>query len=146
MWHSNCPGRAVAPIIRRYNLDATLFTIRLCEQFVHKYGRWPKSWSELEQVSFHSDAPSPLHGELTVVRIGGSHGYDWPTRSPHLRECVTLDFAADANTIINQDPMEFEAIKPNGPCFEYRDYGFVDSLQDTLKKATAEGAQQEHKR
>ena len=128
------------------NLHATLFTIRLVEQFAHENGRWPKSWSELEQLPFPSDAPSPLNGELTVLRIGGSRGSDWPTGSPHLRECVTIDFGADANTIINQDPMEFEAIKPNGPCYPYRHYGFVDSLQETLKKTTADGRPTPHAR
>ena len=107
-------------------------------------GRWPKSWSELEQMPFPGDAPSPLNGDLTVIRIGGSHGYDWPTQSPHLRECVTIDFGADGNTMINQDPMEFEAIKPNGPYYEYRNYGFVDSLQETLRKATADGQPTSH--
>ena len=120
-------------------LHATLFTIRLVEQFIHENGRWPKSWSDLEQMPFPSDAPSPLNGELTVTRIGGSHGYDWPMQSLHLQECVTIDFAANANTIINQNPTQFEAIKPNGTYYEYRDYGFVDSLQETLKKATANG-------
>ena len=119
------------------NLHATLFTIRLVEQFVHEYGRWPQSWRELEQMSFPGDAPSPLNNELTVIRIGGSHGYDWPAQSPHLQECVTIDFAADANSIVNQDPMQFQAIRPSGPYYEYRDYGFVESLQETLKNAEA---------
>ena len=120
------------------NLHATLFTIRLVEQFVHDQGRWPQSWRELEAVKLPADAPSPLNNELTVIRIGGSHGYDWPAQSPHLQECVTIDFAADANTIINQDPMQFQAIKPRGPYYEYRDYGFVESLQATLKDAVAQ--------
>lgn len=121
------------------NLHATLFTIRLVEQFVYEHGRWPKSWTELEQMAFPANAPSPLNGELTVTRIGGSHGYDWPQESPHLQQCVSIDFAADANAIINQSPTQFQAIKPIGPYYEYGNYGFVDSLQKTLKNPTANG-------
>lgn len=118
------------------NLHTTLFAIRLVEQFVHEHGRWPQSWNELEKMTFPSDAPSPLNGDLTVVRIGGAHGYVWPNESPHLQECVIVDFNADANTIINQRPIQFEAIKPNGPYYEYRDYGYVDSLRETLRQVT----------
>jgi len=119
------------------NLHATLFAIRLVEQFVHEHGRWPKSWSELEKMTFPSEAPSPLNGDLTVARIGGAHGYVWPNQSPHLQECVVVDFTADVNTIINQPPIQFNAIKPNGPYYEYRDYGFVDSLRETLRHASS---------
>lgn len=128
------------------NLHATLFTIRLVEQFVHENGRWPRSWSELEQMPFPSEAPSPLNGELTVIRIGGSHGFDWPTQSPHLRECVTINFGADAITISDQNPMEFDAIKPNGPYYEYRDYGLVESLQKTLRKTIEDARPTPHTR
>src|SRR5262249_8132688 len=112
-------------------------SIRLVEQFVHEHGRWPKTWKELEQMPVPSDAPSPLTGKLTVVRIGGSHGYDWPSQSEHLQKCVTVDFDADASTIMNQATMQFDAIKPIGPYYEYRNYGFVESLQETLRKAAA---------
>lgn len=125
------------------NLHATLFVIRLVEQFVDENGRWPKSWSELEQMQFPSDAPSPLHGfpapkpgEATVVRIGGQHGFDWPDQSQFLQECVAIDFDPDIAAIANQDPMDFEAIKPIGPYYEYRYYGFVESLQETLRSAS----------
>jgi hypothetical protein len=114
-----------------------MFTIRLVEQFVHEHGRWPQSWHELEQVPFPADAPSPLNDTLTVIRIGGTHGYEWPSGSAYLQECVIIDFAVDADTIIDQDPAQFQAIKPNGPYYEYRHYGFVESLQEMLRSATA---------
>ena len=117
------------------NLHATLFTICLVEQFVHESGRWPESWRELERMSFPNDAPSPLNGEPSLIRIGGSHGYDWPSQSMYLQGRVTIDFGVNPDTIINQDSMEFEAIKPNGPCYDYSVYGFVSSLQETLKLA-----------
>ena len=117
------------------NLHATLFTVRLVEQFVHDRGRWPASWNELEQLPFPSDAPSPLNGQTSVVYIGGQHGYDWPGQAEHLKKCVAIDFQVDPKAVVNQEPMQFTAIKPIGPYYEYRDYGFVQSLQQTLKTA-----------
>lgn len=40
--------------------------------------------------------------------------------------------------------MEFEAIKPIGPYYEYRDYGFVESLQQTLKATVADAVPPDH--
>jgi hypothetical protein len=34
--------------------------------------------------------------------------------------------------------MAFTAIKPVGPYYEYCDYGFVDSLQETIREAIEE--------
>src|SRR5687768_7636965 len=77
------------------NLHATLFTLRLVDQFVSEQGRWPQSWAELEQLAISSVPPSPLNGEITVARIGGQHGYDWPAASPEIRKRVQIDFHAD---------------------------------------------------
>lgn len=115
------------------NLHSTIFVIRLVEQFVTEEKRWPHSWAELEAVAFPSDAPLPANGELSVIRIGGQHGYEWPSASTKLQQRVAIDFAADPRTIAEQDPMAFTAIKPIGPYFEYRRYGFVQSLQETIR-------------
>ena len=117
------------------NLHATLFTIRLVEQFVSEHGRWPASWKELEETSMSDAAPSPMHGDITVVRIGGQHGYEWPAASPQIQQCVSVDFAANLAVIVQQNPMRFSAIKPIGPYYEYRHYGFVDSLQSTIRSS-----------
>ena len=45
---------------------------------------------------------------------------------------VEIDFNADLNDIAEQNSMTFDAIKPIGPFYEYRDYGIVDSLQQTI--------------
>ena len=55
--------------------------------------------------------------------------------SKHLQECVVIDFEADPEQIVRQDPATFDAIKPIGPCYGYQDYGFIQSLQETLRKA-----------
>ena len=114
------------------NLHAMLFTIRLVEQFVSEHRRWPHSWSELEELTVSGEAPNPANGELSVVRIGGAHGYRWPESSPHLQECVAIDFRADPQSIARGDPSDFQAIKPIGPFFPYLKYGFVESLQETI--------------
>ena len=125
------------------NLHASLFTIRLVDEFVRKHGRWPRSWHELEQVKTDKLPPDPDHeygANDGYVRngVGGCHGYDWPKDSPHIQECVQIDFNADPKKLIDEPTMQFSAIKPIGPYFEYRDYGFVDELKKTLRERCVE--------
>ena len=109
------------------NLHASLFTIWLVDEFVRKQGRWLHSWQELEQIKTDTLSPAP-----------GCHGYDWPNDSPHIQECVQIDFNADPKKLIDEPTMQFSAIKPIGPYFEYRDYGFVDELKKTLRERCVE--------
>jgi hypothetical protein len=122
------------------NLHSTIFVVRLVEQFVVEQKRWPRSWEELESLPFSSDTPRPGNGELSVVRIGGQHGYPWPAASNDLQRRVAIDFAVDPAAVARQDPMTFTAIKPIGPYYEYRDYGFVQSLQATIKEVIQSAA------
>jgi hypothetical protein len=139
-----CVGAVVAVVVAagicaaraEENLHATIFVVRLVEQFVNDNGRWPISWKELEQMPFPGDAPSPMNNETTAIRIGGAHGYRWPAQAIELRSRVRIDFDVNVRSVITQDPMEFKAICPIGPYYEFRDYGFVQSLQESLKKAT----------
>jgi len=122
------------------NLHSTIFVVRLVEKFVFEQKRWPRSWDELEALPFSSDAPRPGSGELSVVRIGGQHGYEWPAASKDLQRRVAIDFAVDPVAVARQNPMTFTAIKPIGSYYEYRDYGFVQSLQETIKEVTPKTA------
>ena len=115
------------------NLHSTLYVVRLVDEFVCENRRWPESWSELEQLQFAGDAYTPRNGELNAVRVGGAKTSQWPTDSPALQQRVSVKFDADLDKIADQDPMEFDAIKPIGPYYEYRDYGTVDSLQETIR-------------
>jgi hypothetical protein len=101
-------------------LQATIFTVRLVEVFVAKHKRWPRSWEELERLSVSADLPQ---------------SFRWPQDSAEVRQRVTIDFEADLREIARQDPMTFTAIRPIGPHYEYRDYGFVPSLQKTIRKS-----------
>jgi hypothetical protein len=104
-----------------YNLHATILAIRLVDQFVTEHRRWPSSWDELEGQSLAED----LQGGM----------YRWPDSSQEIRTRVILDFAADPREIAAQDSMTFAAIKPVGPCYEYRHY--VPSLQASVRKSLA---------
>lgn len=122
------------------NLHSTLFVVRLVERFVSERKRWPSSWEDLESLACQSDPPEPGNGQLSVVRIGGQRGFDWPAASRELQKHVFVDFAADPAAIAAQDPTAFSAIKPIGPHFEYRGYGFVESLQQTIRDVTDDHA------
>lgn len=121
------------------NLHATEFVVCLVEQFVHDEGRWPTSWDELEKLPFPSVTPSPSN----VHPAGGRHCYEWPAALEQLQERVAIDFRPDVHVIVHQSPMEFTAIKPVGPFYEYRDYGEVRSLQEALSKTIQRDGQRE---
>jgi hypothetical protein len=104
------------------NLHATLFTIRLVEQFVAEQGRWPRSWGELEAMPVSVDAPATLQR-------------GWPASSPEIQRRVAIDFAADTALMVRQDPTGFTAIKPIGLCFEYHHYDCVPLLQATIRRS-----------
>jgi hypothetical protein len=117
-----------------HNLHSTLYVVRLVDEFVYEKNRWPQSWDELEKLKFTGDAYTPRNGELNALRIGGAMEFQWPDSSPTMRQRVRIDFDADLHEIAEQTPMTFEAIKPIGPYYEYRDYGIVDSLQQTVRQ------------
>jgi hypothetical protein len=100
-------------------LHATLFTVRLVDQFVAERGRWPNSWDELESL--------PTTHDLL--------GTSWPAASAQIQRRVRIEFLAEPQRIARQDPMSFTAISPIGPYYEYRDYGAVASLQATIRKS-----------
>lgn len=131
---------AVTSLYAEENLHATLFTICVVEQFVGKNGRWPSSWKELEQIPMPSDPPSPGYkpgpwpNGIEIIRIGGAHGYAWPSESPQIQKRVGIDFSADPAAIARQDPEDFSAIKPIGPHYPFLQYGYVQSLQKTIRE------------
>lgn len=101
------------------NLHATNFAIRLVEQFVAERGRWPGSWGELENLATDD------------VLFGAG----WPSASVEVRDRVEINFRVDVGEIAGQDPMEFAAIQPIGPYYEYRDYPYLARLQTTVRES-----------
>ena len=117
-----------------HNLHSSLFVVRLVEEFVQLNKRWPNSWDELEQMPFAGDAYTPANGELSAVRVGGAQEFAWPGDSEELRKRIKINFHADISNITEQNRMQFTAIEPIGPTYEFRDYGIVESLQETLRQ------------
>ena len=112
------------------NFDATLFTVRLVEEFVYENGRWPVSWDELEHFRFSGNAPLPRSGRGLAMQ-----GHKWPGEAKWIKQHVAIDFQIDPNVVATQDLKNFEAIRPIGPYYEYRGEGYVKSLQETLGQA-----------
>jgi hypothetical protein len=105
------------------NLHYSLDALQIVERFVTQNGRWPRSWAELESVDMRD----------------GQFDRDWPRVSADMQQWVEIDFGADPLDVARQDRMNFSAIKPKGPYYEYRDYGYVDRLQDAIRKSNTEG-------
>jgi hypothetical protein len=97
---------------------------RLVEQFVSENRRWPASWKELEATKL----PTEDQQKDFTSFIG-----PWPESVEEVKRRVHIDFQPDLKEIAHQDRYAFEAIKPIGHHFEYRGYGDVDGLQETLR-------------
>jgi hypothetical protein len=102
-----------------YTLHATLMTFRVVEQFVTEHKRWPNSWEELERL--------PASEKLEWAM------YRWPESSSEIQRRVVIDFNTDLPAMIDQDQMEFTAIRPIGPYYEYRHY--VPNLQAEVRRS-----------
>ena len=57
--------------------------------------------------------------------------------SGKLQQRMSIDFGVNPSDVARQDRMKFTAIRPNGPYYEYRDYGDVDRLQDAIRKSVS---------
>ena len=109
---------------RERNLHATTFTIRLVDRFVSERGHWPRSWGELE-------------GLATADGVLDNPG--WPACSAEVRRRVAVDFEADPREVAARDPEDFDAIRPIGPSFEYRHYGYIEALQQAIRETIIKG-------
>jgi hypothetical protein len=117
-----------AAVHGEYALHAVNLITVVVDDFVDKNGIWPTSWEDLKTVS-------------SVNKWGM---YSWPEDLEKVRLYVTVDFEADPAILAKQSVEEFDAIKPVGPYYPYKHYGYVAALIETLRKKT--GGQQEHVR
>ena len=102
------------------------FMQELCSEKPHKFrgfdGKQPEQNFVHNQISVLESSVGPLDKESPVHEL---YRYgDLPV--------VELDLLCEY--VFDKTP-EFEAIKPIGPHFEYRDYGYVQSLQETLRES-----------
>jgi hypothetical protein len=100
-------------------LHATNEACELTMEYVQQHnGAWPRSWHDLERVHLPPNK---------------SNVYRWPEDSKQLRQFVTIDFAAEPEQLTKQTVADFEAIKPIGPSFPYKDDGRVLALLESLR-------------
>jgi len=98
-------------------LHAVNFVTIVVDRFVQQEHRWPKSWDELR----------------TVEATGVGSMYSWPADVDILRQFVTISFDADMGVIASQTVDDFDAIRPIGSYYPYKDYGHVKTLIETVK-------------
>jgi hypothetical protein len=102
-------------------LHATNEVCDLVKRYVQQHdGAWPRSWHDLEQVN---------------CPPGTYNVFPWPEKSPELQQFVAINFAADPKQLATQSPADFEAIKPIGPHYPYKQDGFVESLLESLRSS-----------
>ena len=89
-----------------------------CGQILRGEGKWPSNWDDL----------------TTVKRDNNRGMYAWPTDADKIKDLVEIDFHSDPRELAKQSIQEFEAIKPIGPFYPYKQDGYVESLLETLKK------------
>lgn len=128
-------------------LHATCFAVSLVDEFVRRERRWPRSWSELENLKL-TDEPAeknlaqPVGIDLLVPsRLGGYPPYDWPGASPEIQKRVFIDFSANLEAVAAEEQATFSAIQPIGPCYPYRSYPYVHWLLSTVKAEIARSGQ-----
>jgi hypothetical protein len=59
--------------------------------------------------------------------------FDWPQDAAAIRRYVEVDFAVDRAIVASQSVAEFDAVRPIGPSFSYKQYGLVEQLQTTIR-------------
>ena len=111
-----------------YAVHAVNLVTVVVDKYVDETGKWPASWGELATVS------SVNHWAM----------YSWPEDLEKVQRYVSVDFDADPASLAKQSVNEFDAIKPIGPCYPYKEDGFVAALIETLRKRAV--GQHEHVR
>jgi len=106
------------------NLQSTLFVIQLVDKFVIENKRWPASWVELQSCK----PPEKLAMGDVSLMFG-----PWPESADEVKKRVVVDFQPDLRKVAHQDVIEFESIKPDGRHYPYRDYGFIQQLQKSMR-------------
>jgi hypothetical protein len=98
-------------------LHAALLTVQLLDDYVASHGgEWPKSWANLE------DLPPREWGM-----------FEWPKDSHEVQTYVEVDFTADPKELAKQTPVEFDAVRPIGPYYPFKERWQVEALLETLR-------------
>lgn len=100
-------------------LHAAMLTVELIDEHVTTHdGAWPRSWADLEAL--------PPHERRGM--------FEWPRDSVKVKQYVTVDFSADPQRLAEQSVEEFDAVRPIGPYYAFKDYGGVKALIEHVRE------------
>jgi hypothetical protein len=113
-----CLYRGVSDSIHaEHVLHGALLTVQLLDDYVVMHdGDWPKSWTDLERLPSRESAI-----------------FEWPKDSKKLQEYVEVDFSADPEHLAKQNVDEFDAVRPIGPYYPFKDRGSVEALIKSIR-------------
>jgi hypothetical protein len=112
-----------ASIHAEHVLQAAQLTIQLLRDYVVRHdGEWPRSWSDLEGL------PSRSWGM-----------FEWPKDSQNVQRYVTVDFNADTRRLARQGVNGFDAVRPIGPYYPFKDEGSVAALLKAIRERARVG-------
>ncbi len=103
-------------------LHAVNLTTVAVERYVDRERKWPKSWEDLATIN--------------TVDGSGIGIYSWPADHDWIKQYVTVDFHADPNILAKQTVEEFDAVKPIGVYYPYKQDGHIATLIETLRRTT----------
>jgi hypothetical protein len=63
--------------------------------------------------------------------------FDWPKDSHEVQQYVAVDFSADPRQLAEETAAEFDAVRPIGPYYPFKDYGSVGALLETIRSHTS---------
>ena len=64
--------------------------------------------------------------------------FRWPHDSLAVQQYVEVDFAADPHRLAKQTADEFEAVRPIGPYYPFKDRGSVEALLASIRERVGE--------
>lgn len=112
-----------ASVHAEYVLHAALLTVQLLEEYVVQHdGAWPRSWSDLETIP-------PRERGL----------FDWPKDSREVQRYVEIDFSANPERLAKQGIEGFDAVRPIGPYYGFKDSHEVKALLKALRERKVKG-------
>lgn len=62
--------------------------------------------------------------------------FEWPKDSQEVQKYVTVDFSADPKRLAEQSAAAFDAVRPIGPYYPFKDRWQVKALLETIRAHT----------
>jgi hypothetical protein len=114
---------ASASLHAEHVLHAALLVVELLQEHVEQHdGEWPRSWGDLEA--------------LPPRRWGM---FEWPKDSHDIQRYVAVDFSVDPMWLAMQTVDQFDAVRPIGPYYPFKDKGSIAALLKALRERKGKG-------